>query len=374
VQSIGKVVLAIALTLAPWLGRQPLAGSLAQNAQSRAQTPPASAASGPTQVGWCSKSFNAAAAPFAVAIQKGWFPADSLNLDLRPVASSSECAKQVASGELAFALTSVEAVAVLRAQGSNLRYFYTAYQSNIYGMAVPTGSAVQTVADLKGKRIGVISQASASAVIARLLVRDAKLDPDRDITLVIAGDPHQTATLLANGALDALSQFDTHYALVERSGVALRRLSHPGLEHFPANGLIALEETLTTRRREAIALARGYAMGTIYATANPEGAIRALWSVWPATKPGDRDEATALQDGIAMLMARAPAWQLDRVGAKLWGEHMEKHYQAYLDWLYTNAFINQKVTASDLVTGELLKEINAFDAAAVLTAALKEKP
>ena len=123
----------------------------------------------------------------------------------------------------------------------------------------------------------------------------------------------------------------------------MRRLAHPSLDHFPSNGLLALEETLTAKRREAIALARGYAMGTIYATANPEGAIRALWATWPSTKPTDRDEATALKDAVAMLLARAPAWQLDRAGAKLWGEHVEKNYQAYLDWLHANTFINEKV-------------------------------
>ena len=270
--------------------------------------------------------------------------------------------------------SSVESAAVLHAQGVKLRYFYTAYQSNIYGMAVPANSAIQSVADLKGMRIGVVSTASASAVIARLLVREAKLDPDRDITLVMAGDPLQTAALLASGAVDALSQFDTHYALVERAGVPLRRLAHPSLDHFPSNGLLALEETLTAKRREAIALARGYAMGTIYATANPEGAIRALWVIWPSTKPSDRDEETALKDGIATLLARAPAWQLDRVGAKLWGEHIDKHYQAYLDWLHANTFINERVVAKDLITSDLLKDINAFDAAAVLTMALKDKP
>ena len=115
-------------------------------------------------------------------------------------------------------------------------------------------------------------------------------------------------------------------------------------------------------------------MGTIYATANPEGAIRALWAIWPSTKPSDRDEETALKDGIATLLARAPAWQLDRVGAKLWGEHIDKHYQAYLDWLHANTFINERVVAKDLITSDLLKDINAFDAAAVLTMALKDKP
>ena len=393
VRAGGKVVLAVsALMLALASGWSSHDQAAAQDVRAPQPSPapgvqsnpallaptPALPAKSPLQpsvkVGWCSKTISASAAPFAIALQKGWFAADGLNLDLIAIGSSSDCAKQIAGGTIPFALPSAESTAVLYAQGVKLRYFYTAYQSNIYGMAVPANSAVQTVADLKGSRIGVISPSSASTVIAKLLVREAKLDPDRDITLVVAGDPQQTAALLASGALDALSQFDTHYALVERAGVPLRRLAHPSLDHFPSNGLLALEETLTNNRREAIALGRGYAMGTIYATANPEGAVRALWAAWPSTKPADRDEATALKDAVAMLLSRAPAWQLDRVGAKLWGEHIDKNYQAYLDWLHGNAFINEKVSAKDLLSSDLLKEINAFDAAAVLTMALKDKP
>jgi NitT/TauT family transport system substrate-binding protein len=326
------------------------------------------------RVGWCSKTLSSSASPFVIALQKGWFAAGGITVEVVPVAGSSTCAKMVAEKQLMFALSSVEAAAVMRAQGTPLKYFYTAYQSNIYGMAVPSDSPIRSVADLRGKRIGVVSPGSASAVIARLLVREAQLDPDRDITLVTAGDPGQTATLLLNGGLDVLSQFDMHYALVERAGVKLRRLAHPGLDQFPSNGFLALEATLKTNRAEAVALARGYAMGTIYAVADPEGAVRALWRTWPSTKPAGRDEATALDDGVAMLMARAPAWQLDKVGAKQWGEHMEKNYQAYLNWLHANAFISEKLVAKDLLTSELLKDINNFNAAAVLTSALQGKP
>lgn len=326
------------------------------------------------RVGWCSKSITVAAAPFAIAISKGWLAKDGLTLDLTPAGGSRDCVQQVVSETLAFALPSVEQAAVQRLQGTKLRYFYTAYQNNIYGMAVPANSAAQSIGDLKGARVGVISATSASATIARLLARDGNLDPDRDVTVVISGDPLQTATLLKAGALDALSQFDTHYALVERAGVPLRRLPHPGFDQFPANGLLALEDTLKDQRREAVALARAYAKGTLYATANPVAAIRALWAVWPATRPENVDETTALEDAVAMLNARARAWQLDRSGAKSWGEHVEKHYQAYLDWLFTHTFINEKIAATDLTTNELVKDINDFDAAGVLVEAAADRP
>ena len=53
---------------------------------------------------------------------------------------------------------------------------------------------------------------------------------------------------------------------------------------------------------------------------------------------------------------------------------MEKNYQAYLNWLHANAFISEKLVAKDLLTSELLKDINNFNAAAVLTSALQGKP
>lgn len=342
------------------------------------------ASSGPTgqapgktaavRVGWCSKALGVTAAPLAVAMAKGWFSERGLAVEVVALGGSSACAAQVAKGDVPFALTSIEAAAVLRAQGVAIRNFYTAYQSNIYGMAVPAGSTIRAIADLKGKRIGVAAHGSASAVIARQIARDAQLDPDRDLILVPTGNPVEAAQSFKNGALDALSMFDTHFALVERAGVPLRRLPHPDIDHFPANGFVALEQTLASSRSAAVALARGYAMGTIFATANPEEAVRLAWAAWPAMRGAARDEVEELADGVATLKARAEAWRLDRSGAKLWGEHVEKHVDRYLEWLQANGFVSARVAARDLVTSDLLKDVNDLDAATAAAGTSAAKP
>ena len=54
-----------------------------------------------------------------------------------------------------------------------------------------------------------------------------------------------------------------------------------------------------------MALARGYAKGTVFAIANPEAAIRILWEIYPQTKSTGKDEATALRDDLITLEARA---------------------------------------------------------------------
>ncbi len=326
------------------------------------------------RVGWCARTISSAAAPFAIATKMGWYEKMGVTVELVPLPGSGDCAKFVATGETLLALPSVEPVIVMRAQGAKIKTFYTAYLGNIYGIAVLADSKVQTMKDLKGKKIGVIGMASAGAIIVRALAKEEGMDPDRDVSVVVAGEAGQTAALLRNGSVDALSQFDTQYALVENAGVKLRRLKHPSIDKFPSNGFIATEEVLTKNRKELVAVTQGYAMGTLFALNNPEAAIRLLWDMWPQTKSTSKDEATALAQDISTLNARAVSWRLDSVGAKQWGENLVENYQAYFDWLLANGTVKEKASAADVIDSSLLGDINKFDSAAVIKAAKEWKP
>jgi NitT/TauT family transport system substrate-binding protein len=321
------------------------------------------------KVGWCSRTVSSAGSPFAVATKMGWFEKAGIKVELVPLPGSGDCVKLVATGEIPFALPSAEPLLVIRPQGADVKMYYTAYQGNIYGIAVPADSPLKTVADLKGKKIGVIGMGSAGAIFARALVADAGMDPTKDVSIVVAGEGGQTAALLSNGSVDALSQFDTQYALVENAGVKLRLFEHPGIGKYPSNGFVALGETLKTKRRQAAAIAQGYAMGTAFAMANPEAAIRILWEVYPQTKATGKDEATAMRDDIATLNARAKSWNYKAVDAKRWGDNVEANYTPFVDWLLKNGVIKQKLAYGEFVDNSLLDDINAFDEAAVIAAA-----
>jgi NitT/TauT family transport system substrate-binding protein len=326
------------------------------------------------RVGWCAKTVSSAAAPFAVATKLGWFEKLGITVELVPLPGSGDCAKFVATGDTMFALPSVEPISVMRNQGAKLKTFYTAYQKNVYGLAVPADSTVQTMKDLKGKKIGVIGMASASALIVRALAKEDGLDPDKDISVVVVGEAGQTAALVRSGAVQALSQYDTQYALVDNAGVKLRRLVHPSIDKFPSNGFVALEDTLVKHRKEAIALAQGYAMGTLFSLTNPEAAIRIMWSVWPQTRSTSKSEEAALKDDMATLNARAASWRYESVGATKWGENIIANYQAYLDWLLANGTIKQAASAKEIIDNSLIDEIGRFDADAVIRAAREWKP
>ncbi len=326
------------------------------------------------RVGWCAKTVTSAAAPFAIANKMGWFKAAGFEVELVPLPGSADCVKFVGTRELAYALPSVEPLGMLRPQGVLARVFYTAYQGNIYGPAVPTDSPIKTLADLKGKRIGVQSMASGGVPVARAIASGVGLDPDTDISIIAIGEGAQAAALLRSKQVDALSFYDTQYALIENAGVPLRRLEAKMIDRFPSNGLIALEGTLATRRAEAVALAQGYAKGTVFALNNPEAAVRIVWEVFPQTKATGKDEASALRDDVKTLEARAANWRLEKAGVSRWGESAEANYQAYLDFLLKSGVIRQPVKATEVITNDLIADINAFDAQRIVADAKAYKP
>jgi NitT/TauT family transport system substrate-binding protein len=215
-------------------------------------------------------------------------------------------------------------------------------QTNGYGLAVPTNSPIQKAANLRGKNIGVTSLASAGVVVARAQVAAAGLDPDRDVNIVVTGEGAQPAALIRNRQIDALSQFDTQYALIANAGVAMRYLDRSQIERFPGNRFLALEESLKTRRKELVGLGRAYAKGTIFTLNNPEAAVRSVYEIFPETRPTGKDEATAVREDVKVLEARMR--------------------RDYIDFLVKWGVLKQRVETSDLITNELIDEINRLDA------------
>jgi NitT/TauT family transport system substrate-binding protein len=317
------------------------------------------------RVGWCARTVSSAAAPFAIATKMGWFKQEGVEIELVPLPGSTDCVKNVATREVLAALASVEPLAIGRPQGIKAKVYYTAYQGNIYGIAVPQDSPIHSVAELRGKSIGVISMSSAGVIVARALAASAGLDPNRDVNIVVAGEGAQPAAMLRNKQVDALSQFDTQYAMVENAGIKLRLLDTREIDRYPSNGFVVLEESLKTRRRELVGLARGYAKGTIFGIANPEGAVQILYEVFPQTKPTGKDEATALRDDARVIEARIQNWKLAKAGVSRWGENSEANYGAYVEFMLRWGIIKERVDARDLVTNELIPDINQLDQARI---------
>ena len=326
------------------------------------------------KMGWGAPVISGAATPFAVAQRMGWFEQEGFKLQIIATQGSTDLVRQIATGDILYGFPSIEPVAILRPQGVKVKMFYTAFQGNSYGLAVPFDSPIQTFADLKGKTIGVATMGSASVVIARALGANAGLNPDTDVRIIAVGEAGQTAAMLRGHQIDSLSQFDAGYAMIEHAGVKLRYMDKSAIAHFPSNGLVALEKTLADRRAEAVGLARGLAKGTIFSMNNPEAAVRMFYEAYPQLKPTGLDDAAALDSALRQLKKVMHVFNLEQSNVTRWGESSLPNYEAYSDFLVKWGVAKQKVPAADLVTNDLIDDINKFDVAAIVRLAKGYKP
>ena len=86
----------------------------------------------------------------------GWFKQEGIEVELVPLPGLDRLREE--RGHQGSALWRCRASSRSRScrpQGIKAKFFYTAYQGNIYGIAVPADSPIKKFADLKGKTIGV---------------------------------------------------------------------------------------------------------------------------------------------------------------------------------------------------------------------------
>jgi NitT/TauT family transport system substrate-binding protein len=134
------------------------------------------------------RSLDESQAQFIVAKYLGYFTQEGLDVDLLAVGGANEIAIQIATGNATFGSVS-PAQAIVGMQTSattpwDVRYFYNATYRNIWSMSVPADSKVKAVGELRGKKIGIVSMSSGGITYAKVFLRSAGLDPDKDVTFM----------------------------------------------------------------------------------------------------------------------------------------------------------------------------------------------
>lgn len=101
------------------------------------------------------------------------------------------------------------------AQAANANIVYAAASpiSNGQGILVPPGSAIRTVADLKGKRVGFTKGSSAHNIVVQALEKGGLTY--NDITPVYLTPP-DAGPAFANGSIDAWAVWDPYFAIGEK--------------------------------------------------------------------------------------------------------------------------------------------------------------
>ncbi|HEY7065152.1 MAG TPA: ABC transporter substrate-binding protein [Chloroflexota bacterium] len=144
----------------------------------------------------------------AIAAQRGFFEDEALEVALEP-ALGTVGIPAVVSGQWEFTASAGSAQAAI-VQGAPLKIVMVAQERPAYGFFARPG--ITTIADLKGKQLGVNSLGSAAHIMANRVLAKHGLYPDQDFTWVALRTSTNLWPALLTGVVDAsmISTADLH--------------------------------------------------------------------------------------------------------------------------------------------------------------------
>ena len=175
---------------------------------------PAARAQTSVKIGTAVLGDYALAGPFIIAVEKGLFRAENLNVEFVPFRGGPNLVKAVIAGEVLLGAAGSTDILVFREAGMPLKMVATHTEGNHFTFNVAPD--VRGLGELKGKAIGVTSVGATTWVFARMVAKQQGWDPDRDVKIVGLGG--------LDAQLAALSRKEIH-AFVWGDGGAVTQLA-----------------------------------------------------------------------------------------------------------------------------------------------------
>jgi NitT/TauT family transport system substrate-binding protein len=306
------------------------------------------------------------AAHSSIPVALGYWKAEGLDVEVASVEGSAAGMQQIGSGNLQVVSVGPEQIIIGREKGVKIKGYFVQAHTTIFRIVVPADSPIKTVAELRGKTIGVPALASGSVPFAKALVASVGVDAEKDIKLLAVGVGAPGALALQQKKVDALALWDTLQASLENRGIALRRLDLPMVHEMLGQTLATSDGYLAENSEVLVGFARGIAKAIVFGVTNPEAAVRIHWKTYPQTRPQSGDEAKLLKEAIHVFDARFELQRVDNRPDKRFGIATPAQWQTLLNIYRDQKIVQGTVPAADLYTDRLIGSINTFDRQAVI--------
>jgi NitT/TauT family transport system substrate-binding protein len=159
---------------------------------------------------------NGAIVPVFVGQQAGLFAKNGVDLSPVLVSNGSATVASLVSGDTQVAWTDATGAANAAAGGADLLVIGTMLPS--YDYLLEATSEIKSVADLKGKKIGVGSLTGGDAVATKLALTKLGMDWHKDVSLVAVGSATTRQAAMIGGAVQAGLELPPESLILETHG------------------------------------------------------------------------------------------------------------------------------------------------------------
>ena len=234
--------------------------------------------------------------PAWIAKDEGLYARYGLEVELAYVSGAAKIAEALLAGELDVGIAPATSAFGPGLEGADT--VMLASWANKLGFSALVQPGLQTVADLRGKRVGVSRRGSNSEIWAAAVLGSFGLEPERDYTVLSIGGQSEQLAALQNGAIDVAIMTPPLNLRARQLGFR-ELLSYRDYSLEFANvGLVSTRRYLREQPAAVDRLLRALAEGTAIMLQQPETALAVL------TRYTQVEERDLLEETLAFEQSR----------------------------------------------------------------------
>jgi NitT/TauT family transport system substrate-binding protein len=283
--------------------------------------------------------------PFQLAMKRGYFTANKLDVTFRVAHGGADVAEQVGVGNVGIGDGNVATVMVVRANGVPVRNVALIGSHCLFTLVTRKAAQIKSLTDLRGKKLGVIGYQDSSYYML-LAVIAAEHIKRSELTIESVGPAGVTQLMIAK-SLDGIMAVPEWAVAIENAGVPLDYWQIEKI--FPASAELAqsivASDDLIKRHPETV---RGFVNAVLHAVHDciddPASAAKDYVSFMPEHKGQEALVETILRRYVTQVYQTTPSSALGRFDpARL---------KALQEFFLANKLISSAVPIKELYTNE----------------------
>jgi NitT/TauT family transport system substrate-binding protein len=212
--------------------------------------------------------------PFYLAMDKGLYREEKLEIEHIEFRGGGDTGRAFIGGAGDLMIASLDHVLKFRSQGRDVVAIGGMEVMNSYVLMAKKGTPYTSLASLKGRKIGITSPGGQADLTLRFSLKEAGIEPGRDVELVVVGGGAAGKAALDHGQVDAMMLFDPLLTALLQQPDKYQAVEDWRKQEYMSLAVIAKREWLTPNKE----VAKRFMAVTVKAmklVQNPEVALEA---------------------------------------------------------------------------------------------------